>query len=291
MYDSANLTIHVEHPKRLRQRLPPLDETWSAKHETFAYSGYVGGLRFSLHGHNLRVRGSLPGFIGAGYPPALVATVARHRLEDMLGIGMGAARVSRLEVYADLPLANPPAAYLPSFLALSRHKPSRHPGESVTFTTAKRTAIVYDRFAKTGLDVDRGIARFEVRHMKGGVPLLFGRVTTLADLALPAFRCKAADEWERQYHAIEKARALLPLVETRDYSRWHLLQGYAARGLDVVLDEIHGFKASGVLGKSQTAEMRRSVLSLATDTRLTEPCLLLEELGALISRSAERMRA
>ncbi|OZC02416.1 hypothetical protein [Rubricoccus marinus] len=291
MYDRVNLTIYVEEPKRLRQRLPPLDETHSAERGTFAYAGYVCGLRLSLHGHNLRVRGSLPGFIGAGFPPATVATVARQRLEEMLGMDMGAARVSRLEVYADLPLAHPPAAYLPSYLALSRHEPSRYPGKSVTFVTAKRTAILYDRFVKTGRDVDRGIARFEVRHMKGGVPLLFGRVTTLADLALPAFRRTAADEWERQYHAIEKARALAPLAETKDYARWHLLHGYIARGLDTVLDEIYGFRVSGTLGKSQTAEMRRSVLALVNDPRLTAPCPLLAEADALIRESADRMRA
>ena len=145
MIDAVRFGTYVDDPGRVAGRLQ--GATVSVKLDSIpTIYGYVGSLRAWIRADRLWVRGSLPTFLGKMAPLSRpLVSVAQERMEDTLGVDLGAAHVWGLELTADLRLSRPVGGYFPLLLRCPRLQRVEYGGESVAFAARVRRLTFYDK--------------------------------------------------------------------------------------------------------------------------------------------------
>ena len=260
--------------------------------------GRVGSLRASLSVDRLRLRGSLPTFLGETAPlgPEGVKR-ARFQMEDHFGIDLGGAHVSRVEVTADLALPRPPACYLALLGERPRRQRVEYGGTSVSYRTERRWLTFYDKSAERE---NRGKAALEshtiraeltyrkrVRHQTGAAAPV-----TLADLHAPRFLRHLASLWLAEVEAVPLRRLPLPFDGAADLLRSLALAGLSIYGPAYVEAENRAAVEAGRLARSTMYDRRRVLRDLAADPALTAESPLAAEFAAAVRVAAtpERTR-
>ena len=148
MIDRVTLRYGVPSADAVLDRLPPPTIETKPDGSTL-WKGELGPFGYWLTEKRLTLRGCLA-VSASGVAPSKVASLAAERLSDALGLDMGAARITTMEVFADLRLAKPVCLYLPLLWALGRHKrlsvfDAERAGETLKFITKRRCLQFYDK--------------------------------------------------------------------------------------------------------------------------------------------------
>jgi len=258
---------------------------------TIRYTGKCGPLRVSVSEKCLTIRGSLSLFSGLTEMTRQDVLHALHQLEEMLGISLATARAFRVDVFNDFQLEQHPAAYFPLLLAYPRLQHYSYSGTSVGFQCQARSIKFYDKGAQreNSRVGTPGPLRIEVAWLKD-LSKQVNRKVSAYDLASPDTWQDFARRYVQEYHAITKARSMLPL-DTSAPSLKHVLavRGLIAEGLDTVLRDLGRKRDAGIIVSKAYQRRRRYLLDLAADPRYTERSPLLDELDTAVEDAASAM--
>ena len=294
MIDGVRLTTRVNDPARIAACISgaPFDPASGR-----ALTGRLGTLWASICYDELRLRGSLPTFMGETAPLSRAGVErARARIEDALCICMGDARVTGLEVTADLTLPSPPAHYLALLGCCSRTQRVEYQGESVSFRTDARWFTFYDKTAereKRKKPSPKGhVIRAEVKYRKRVRHKLGADgPVTLADLHAPSFLRHLVGSWQREYDRVEKRHPPAPLSVGKDFRRSLMLAGVSSLGARSIEAQLRAAEKSGTIHRSTMNGRILLIRGLATDPALTTESPLVSELDAAVRDAVERALA
>lgn len=292
MLDTVKIVVPRPDLGRVVRGLDRAEERTRLDTGEAAYTGRVGTLSVRASAARLSVRGSLSRFAGVPWPTRAELVEAIERLEDLLGQPLSEAQVWRLDLFADLSMNEPPAAYFPLLLVKPRFQRVGYDGTSVGFQCDRRSVRFYDKEAERGraFRPTSGPLRFEVAWLKA-VAKQLGAPVTVADLSRPAFWRRLVSEWVEEYRSIEKARSLIPLEADAPTLKLHLAaMGLQRGGIGEVLRGLDAGREAGTISPRFYQRRRRYFLDLASDPRFTERPARLDELDAAVERAAETMR-
>jgi len=290
-------TVHLVTPgvlaEAVARRLTGVEERWRQGADAPHFTGRLGTLRASLSPHRLTVRGSLARFTGRATPSRADVAAAVEEVACVAGVTPERVEVWRMDVFADLTLNEPPAAYFPLLVTCPRLQRVEHAGTSAGFQCARRDVRFYDRAARDARSYRPcgGPLRYEVAWKKDLSRQFDGPVSgrRLADRALWDL---AVSKWLAEYAAIEKARQALPFDGGGvAFTRALAVGGVQLHGISFLLDSVEQEHRAGRITRRAWQDRRRQVLDLASDPRHTRTPARLIELDAAVEAAGERMRA
>ena len=295
MIDAVHLAGYVDDPRRVAERLERRRTQRSDDPDDLpTVSGYVGPLRVTLRGDAVRIRGSLPKYMGQTEPlPFAHVAEARALLEETLGADLGRLAVWHLEITADLVLSRPVGVYLPLLTRSPRRQRIEYEGESVAFAVQTHRLTFYDlvaRCRKTKEEPPPGnVLRVEFQIRKRLARLLGADgPLTFADLDAPGWGARLVARWRNEYEAVEKARAPLPFDALSDVRRGLQIAGLGVVGLETVEAAVRAQMGVGALTQSTGYARLQWARKLAADPLLTAEDARVAELDAAIRDAAQR---
>ena len=224
-----------------------------------------------------RIKGSLAVYSqGANLPdlpfPQVAPALASIELD--LGLPLGAlldARVTRLDIGANLPVSRPVEEYTAALRPPPRHTEVRV-RDTAYFKTETRELALYDKIAEAirrGTPIPEAFRdthglRYELRLRR--VSRELGRLVTAGMLAEPAFQEELRAEWLRRFDTVRFAPAVR--IE-RPVDVKGLREELAARGVEATggtaaaVHAVRVAEASGVLTRHQRYAQTRWLEALA----------------------------
>ena len=220
------------------------------------------------------------------------------RVAEALGVALAVvlhARVYRLDVAANLPLALRPSEYARRLVHVPRAALHPYSPTSRAFVNGTRELAFYDKateLRETGRPVPAPFAglnvlRYELRMLKG-LTRVFGQPVRAEDLASPDLYSQAVEEWVRWFGSVEtSAVPEFGVPRTVHELMRALAAGYVAdHGAADVVAALDAHCADGLISPDQRGRQRRRVLGLASGP-VTDGAPM-AELRAAVRAAADR---
>lgn len=298
MIDGVRLSAFVDDPLSLASRLERRRTTTPTDpYRLPIETGYVRTLRASLQGNKLRLKGSLPSFMGMASPLSRQDVErARLLLEVTLGTDLSGALVRGIELTFDLRLSRPVAVYLPLLLRRKLSQKVEYGGKSVIFRTGARRFSFYDKVAerkKAKKSAPLGnVLRAELQYRRELRKHLSsdGGPVTFKHLHTSMFWTHLVDHWQSHYEQVEMGRVALPFGPDVDIRRTLPMVGLAIVGYEVAESSILASQAEGRLSRTTAYARRDWLRSLMSDPALTGKDERVTELDAAIREALSNAR-
>jgi hypothetical protein len=271
--------------------------------------GRLNNLRVVVNGSGVSIGGSMAKYhLGSNLERLTRGMMqeAVSALGDALGLPIDAARVSRLEIGANIITARPVSVYLPLLGEAGRYKRSvlrMGNGQGVYYTVGGRTLAFYDKVRECRArhvplpEIHRGrhVLRYELRFARRLPSQLKVPALTASMLFDEAFYRGIMERWRAEYFAIRREREhAMNADAVRDVRAFKdqlaAMQVHAMGGASVVLEMIDGWKREGRLTKMQSQRLRSAVRELGSLGVTVADDDLIGELDQKIKRAANYYR-
>lgn len=264
------------------------------------YQGNLENLTVQISDDLLIVMGSMHQYtMGSQLIPMPLADFALglHRISQALGLPMEKATVIRLDVAFNIETDYKPEAYYSHF-GISKGYRRDTTGSTLYYKQSIKNGIkqiaIYDKLKQTKNKKDipaallnKNLIRIEFKMLKKVANQLNLASVTGAILAEPSFYREMVQQWEAQYHAIQKERvlALGSVQNAKDLERYYQIKGiHASGGVHQAISHIKRLLLQGQITHQQAATLKRKTKQLAESPSLTTNSPLIDELNQKVEQ-------
>lgn len=297
MYDTINFRVEVagEELPAILNRLENITE--HVTNERLRHTGYLDNYKVYLSDAGILLHGSLSKY----YLDNNISTLTKsdtaraiEKLSDGIGLKLMDAKVTRIDLGANLLMNRPPEAYYPFLIECQSYQRNMRKG-SLYFNHGNMCMIFYNKIKEAtakGVTVPEivqgsNLLRYELRIMKKVNQKLNADVTG-AMLTDEKFYMRVVNRWHAEYQKIIKAREFMPnsknMKTPKDYWKQKNEQALHIIGLDAALKEVDQLKAMQAFDKPEYySRLKKQIKEMYADPATTEPNELIKELDRKIA--------
>ncbi len=307
MYDTVNFRREVAGGQlpAILKRLTGIKEHIPHSEQGKTCTGYLDNYKVSVSEVGIWLKGSLAKF----YLGDNISTLTRsdagraiEKLSDTIGLHINKAKVTRIDIGANLLMIHQPEAYYPFLIECRPYDRNQKKGSLYFEIHKHRTMIFYNKIKEAtakGVNIPeplqgKNLLRYELRFEKRVNRQLNSDVTT-AMLSDEKFYIKILNRWYAEYQNISKKRDVFfnkkNMKSPKDY--WKQKNGQAIHiiGLDAALKEVDQLKAMQTFAKPEYySRLRREIREHYTEQETTEPVELIKELDLKVHRAIKFYR-
>lgn len=216
---------------------------------------------------------------------------AIQQLESETGWNLQNAELKQLEIGATLPVSRQPSDYLNSWGIVPRFTKRTYQKqylETIIYTTWNRSFSGYDKRQESKtippLFGDSELIRLELKYKKS-LNKHLKRALSPWDITEKEIYMELVKRWKAFYFSIPKGREpvidITDRITPKDIDNILKLFGYQALG-DKYFSLINTLENKGIFGRVQAGRARKAIRDLSSNTRLSEPDILTQELDSKV---------
>jgi hypothetical protein len=233
-------------------------------------------LRVSVNGRYMRIdrRSICKWFYGNNFQTLTYEDLMEvfHLIGDMLGVPIGQAVITRLDIGHNLVLKHPIGIYLNYLGKMSRRKRVQASSTGIYYEASQQQVCLYDKYRQQLNSKElippewqcKNVLRLELRYLKDIARQFKRTKLTVGMLCAPEFYHECVQRWVGVYHSIQKlSDFILDFTDMRTKSGRYI-QGITALaeccgGTLKLLEQVATAQAMGLLTRKEAYSFREEI--------------------------------